>query len=242
MHPIICQIGPFTIYSYGLMMVVAFLTAVSLACRQAKKQGIDPNIIYNLCFYSFIAGILGARIFFVVEHFRDYLAEPLEIIMLQHGGMSWFGGFTAGSLTALYYVKRNKLRIYTVLDLLAPFLALGHAIGRLGCFLNGCCYGRENKIWGMYFPAHDAFLIPTQLYSSIILFALFLFLKNLQDKPHRQGQVFLWYLLLYSTKRFFMEFLRADNPHFFYGLSLFQIISAGFFIFACLKLIQLNKR
>ena len=96
MFPIICAIGPFKIYSYGLMLAVSFLLAVTLAKIRAKKEGIDPELIFNFSFFSFIFGIVGARIFYVIENAGYYLREPLEILMLQYGGLSWFGGLIVG--------------------------------------------------------------------------------------------------------------------------------------------------
>ena len=239
MYPEICKVGPFTIFSYGLMLVVAFSVSVSLACRKAASKNIEPDRIFNLAFLSFISGVIGARIFYVIENFGYYAREPIEIIKLQHGGLSWFGGLAAGSIAAAVYIKKNKLGVYRVLDLIAPFIALAQAIGRVGCFLNGCCYGKESSA-GIYFPAHDKTLIPTQLYSSLLLLAIFLVLRVLQDRPHRDGEVVFTYLLLYSLKRFFIEFWRADNPAIFHHLTLFQLISLALFCAAFIKLILIR--
>lgn len=228
MYPIICTIGPFTLYSYGLMLALAFLTAAYLTGRQAKKENIDKEIIFNALFFAFICGIIGARILYVAQNFGLYRARPIEIIMLQHGGLSWLGGLISGSLWAVGYLKRKKIPVYKALDLAAPFAALGQAIGRVGCFLNGCCYGKGD--------------IPAQLYSALILIFIFIILRILQDKPHKEGEIFFTYLLLYALKRFFIEFLRGDTRIIFSGLSLFQVTSLGLFIFALVKLTFLKAR
>jgi phosphatidylglycerol:prolipoprotein diacylglycerol transferase len=239
MYPEICTIGPFTIYSYGIMLVMAFLVSVSLACKKAAKLNINPDKIFNLAFFSFLSGIVGARIFYVVENFGYYAKNPAEIIKLQHGGLSWFGGLALGALFAFLYVKKNKLGAYKVLDLLAPFIALAQAIGRIGCLLNGCCYGKESA-FGIYFPVHNKTLIPTQLYSTLLLLAIFIFLRYLQERPRRGGEIVFTYLLLYSLNRFFIEFWRADNPQVFMHLTLFQIISLILFCVALAKLIAIK--
>jgi len=243
MHPTICTIGPFTVYSYGLMLVVAFMAGTTLAGARAKAEGLNPDIIFNLAFSAFVCGIIGARIFFVVENLGYYLLEPLEIIMLQHGGMSWFGGLALGSLSAFIYLKIKRQPVFKILDLVAPYLALAQAIGRIGCLLNGCCYGRESVL-GIYFPAQEAVLIPTQVVSSVALVLIFLILRFFQDRPHRQGEVLLAYLLLYSVKRFLVEFWRADNPVILGSLTLFQVLSIAVFCasLAGLVFIRNSKR
>lgn len=237
MHPEICSIGPVVVYSYGAMLVIAFFTAVSLACAEAKREGVNPDLIFNLNFIVFIFGIIGARAFFVVENLSYYLKDPFEIIMLSRGGMSWFGGLVLGLISGLIYLKKKKQKIYEILDLAVPFLALAQSLGRIGCFLNGCCFGKES-VYGIYFPVHGLVLIPTQLYSSFILLLIFIILRFIQLRPHRLGQVFYAYLFLYSIKRFFIEFLRADNKLIIFDLTLFQLISIAIFIIATLKLIN----
>ncbi len=244
MLPEICHLGSFTIYSYGLMLVAAFFVCAYLASRQAQKEKIDPEDIFNLCFYVFIFGIIGSRLFYVVNNFSFYVRNPLEIIMLQHGGMAWFGGLIFGGLAALVFIKKNKLSLFKSLDLLVPFVALAQAIGRIGCLLNGCCFGRASK-FGLYFPVFDQVLIPTQLYSSLLLLLIFFILRFLQDRKHASGVILCVYLLLYSLKRFFIEFLRNDSPRIFYGLTLFQLLCIGVFIFSLLlltKILQDTKK
>ncbi|MFA5096070.1 MAG: prolipoprotein diacylglyceryl transferase [Candidatus Omnitrophota bacterium] len=242
MHPIICQFGPFTVYSYGLALVVSFLAASYLAQKQALRCGLDPQAVFNLLFISFICGVIGSRLFYVIENFGYYLGNPLEMVMFQHGGLSWFGGIFLGCLSALCYLKIKKLPIYKTLDLLIPFVALGQAIGRIGCFLNGCCYGKPSIPHGVYFPGLDAQLIPTQIYSSAAMFLIFLFLKRQLERPHRDGQVLFTYFLLYSIKRFTIEFWRADNPVLAYGLTLFQYISIIVFAAALWQLVSAGRK
>jgi len=228
MLPEICRIGSFTIYSYGLMLVLAFFVCAYLTSLQAKKENLDPERIFNLLFLVFIFGIIGSRIFYVLINALFYLHNPLEIIMLQHGGMAWFGGLIFGLAAAVLFIKKHKMNLLKTLDLLAPFIALGQAIGRIGCLLNGCCFGRESE-FGIYFKVFEKILIPTQLYSSLFLLLIFIILRFKQDNKHLPGEILCSYLFLYSLKRFFIEFLRNDSPRIFYGLTLFQILCLAMF-------------
>ncbi|MDO8488767.1 MAG: prolipoprotein diacylglyceryl transferase [Candidatus Omnitrophota bacterium] len=228
MLPEICHIGSFTIYSYGLMLVLAFFACTYLAGLEAKKEGVNPDFIFNLCFFVFISGIIGCRIFYVFNNLNFYLRNPLEIIMLQHGGMAWFGGLIFGTAAAVVFIKKNKMSLLKILDLLVPFIALGQSIGRIGCLLNGCCYGSPSE-FGIYFKVFDQVLIPTQLYSSLFLLLIFLILRFMQDRKHATGQILSAYLFLYPIKRFFIEYFRNDSPRIFYGLTLFQILSLVMF-------------
>ncbi|RKY31441.1 MAG: prolipoprotein diacylglyceryl transferase [Candidatus Omnitrophota bacterium] len=241
MYPIICKIGPFTIYSYGLMLAIAFIVVSWLVTKRAKKENIKLDFIFDFLFLVFILGIIGARLFFVIENSGYYVKHPSQIVMLNYGGLSWYGGLLAGVTTAIIYLKKKGLSVYNTLDLVIPFLALGQAIGRTGCLLNGCCYGKASR-FGIYFPVHDAVLIPTQLYSSLLLILIYIFLRYVQERPHRKGEIFFSYLALYSLMRFIMEFLRADNPVVFSGLTLFQVLSLLIFLLSSLKLLMIKKR
>ncbi|MDD5156238.1 MAG: prolipoprotein diacylglyceryl transferase [Candidatus Omnitrophica bacterium] len=240
MHPVICTWGPFSIYSYGMMLAIAFVVGSALAAMEAGRRNIEPDIIFNLCFVIAISGVIGARIFYVATNLGEYLRDPLEIFMLQHGGLSWFGGLMLGAAAGIAYVRHKKLPLLKILDLMSPFVALAQSIGRIGCLLNGCCFGRESA-YGLYFPVHDKVLIPTQMYSSLFLVFLFIILRILQDRPHKQGYVFFSYLALYSVGRFFIEFWRADNPAVIFNLTLFQVLSIVLFCIALFGFLSLKK-
>jgi len=223
------------------MVALGFVLALFLIMSEARRQMINANLVFNLCYGIFICGVLGARAFYVLHHFGYYSKNPWEIFMFQHGGMSWFGGLFAGSFFGIAYLKSKRLSIPLFLDLLAPFVALAQAVGRIGCFLNGCCYGKPSP-FGIYFPTHDKVLIPTQLYSAFALVLIFFALRFIQLRPHVKGQVFLSYLALYSTKRFLIEFLRDDTPPLFAGLTLFQFLSIAVFIFSVSMLFYIIGR
>ncbi|HOW35893.1 MAG TPA: prolipoprotein diacylglyceryl transferase [Candidatus Omnitrophota bacterium] len=226
MHPVICQIGPLTVYSYGAMLAVAVVVCSFLLQRAAKARGFNPDIIFDLVFWSVVSGIIGSRIFFIFLNLTYFVERPSEIVMLQHGGLAWQGGLIAGTLTAIIFFKRKKLPIAQTVDFVAPYVALGQAIGRIGCFLNGCCYGSE-AAWGIYFPVHEAKLHPTQLYDALGLLVIFLILKKYETIRKTPGEVFCLYLFLASLQRFAVEFFRADHSIVWLGLSIFQIVSIG---------------
>lgn len=228
MHPLICKVGPFAIYSYGVMLAFAFLVSSYLAKKKAQTVGISPEIIFNLAFIAFIFGIIGGRLLYVIFNFDYYIDNLSEIFKLWHGGLSWFGGLFLGSVAGIVYINRKGLSVYKVLDVIVPFVALGQAIGRIGCFLNGCCYG----VLGF---------IPIQIFSSLLLLIIFIILGFLQERPHKGGEILFLYLILYSIKRFFVEFWRADNKILMFGLTYFQIIAIAIFFFSVWKLLSLKR-
>jgi phosphatidylglycerol:prolipoprotein diacylglycerol transferase len=241
MHPIICTIGPLTIYAFGLMLALAFFVAVFLAMRYARRIDLDEAFAFNFAFTVFIAGVLGARLFYILQHASYYIRYPQDMALIQKGGLAWYGGLLAAIITALVYVHKKRQRLLEVLDFIVPFVALGQAIGRIGCLLNGCCYGKPAEA-GIFFPVHNAVLIPTQAYSTIGLLAIFIVLRWAQQRPHRTGLIFCGYLMLYSLKRFIIEFFRADNTVIFAGLTLFQLLSLIMFSAAVIAIIRIRTR
>ena len=228
MHPILTKIGPFTIYSYGLMVALGFGIAVYFIYRRAPKFHIDRNKIIDLCVIILAAGIIGARLLYVLLNLRYYLSDPIEIIKLSKGGLVWYGGFLAAILAGAIYIKKNKLDFWEIADLISPYAALAQAFGRIGCFLNGCCYGVAASSGFMFATSRcgdPTLRYPVQLYSAIALILIFSILRIWQDRKQFPGEIFLGYCMLYSYKRFLIEFLRADNPKIFLGLTMSQVIS-----------------
>jgi len=230
MHPVIIKLGPFTIYSYGLLIALGFIIATFLAAKQAARVNIPEDKITTLSMLILISGIVGARACYILLNIKDYIANPVEIIMLTHGGLVFYGGAIFASITAVIYIKRAGLSVLGAADLLSPYIALGHSIGRIGCFLNGCCYGK---------PASGPFVlvfqdgiprIPTQIYSSLLLFLLFIFLSICFRYRKFKGQVFFSYLIFYSAGRVIIENFRGDNMPVILNLTFSQLISAGIFI------------
>lgn len=231
MYPILFNFGFIHIYSYGLMAATAFLVSTFLLNRYAVSLKLNKDFFWNLSFWVLLGGIIGGRLLYIFFNLRFFLENPAEIVMLWHGGLVWYGGFGGGFLLGIWYIKSKKEALLKTLDIIIPFAALGQAVGRIGCFLNGCCYGSPSER-GIYFPAHSGYLIPAQLFSSLSLLVIFIVLRWFQERPRRDGLVVVMYLLLSSLERFLEEFLRNDSSRNFYGWTVFQVISAAFFLSA----------
>ena len=230
MHPIICQIGPIPIYSYGLMLAIAVMVTSFFVARDARKIGVSSDTVYDLAFWVVLLGIIGARVFYISFNLDFFLPHPWEMIMIQKGGLAWQGSLVFGLLTAVIYLRKKQVALWKFLDISAPYVALGHAIGRVGCLLNGCCYGKP-AAWGIFFPALGERLQPTQIYMSLGQIAIFFILRAAQGRMKKDGQVFVLYLLLSSIERFLVEFARADHD-LYGGFSIFQYVCIGIFVLA----------
>lgn len=230
MFPVIFKIGPITIYSYGLMVFIAVIVSLNLLVKEARRMGYDKDTIFDLGITIIFSGIIGARLLYVLLNLDFYIENPKEIFMLHHGGLAILGGMIVAILASSIFMKLKKLPFLITLDLIVPYVALGHSIGRIGCLLNGCCYGFPCKI-GFYFPVHDAILFPVQMLSSLLLLALFVFLRIKLYRPHSTGIIFTSYILYYSFVRFFIEFIRADSSKLLLNLTIFQYFCLALFIF-----------
>jgi len=223
------------------MLVLAFSIAAFLLTREGRRQGLNPELIFNLSFIIILSGIIGGRMLYVILNLNYYLENPVQIIMLRRGGLVWFGGFISGVISCVVYLKYKGLDIYKTFDLVIPYVVLAHSIGRIGCLLHGCCFGKETLQFGLYFPVHDAILIPTQLYSSLALLGIYIILRLRQRRVCRKGEIFFLYLLLYSLCRFFIEFFRGDSKILILGFSIFQVISFAIFILSAVMLIRIKR-
>lgn len=236
MHPIICKIGPLSIYSYGLMIAIGFGLSIIMMYARAPKFGFNRDTISDYLIIVLLSGLAGARLLYILINIKYYVLNPLEMVNLSKGGLVWYGGFIAALLASLCFAKIKRLGFWEMTDFVAPYIAFGQAFGRIGCFLNGCCYG---IIAPPGFPLGESH--PTQIYSAILLFAIFAILLLWQNRRRFAGEIFLGYCLLYSCKRFFIEFLRGDNPRIFLSLTMSQIISVAVFLTAlCIFKIRLD--
>ena len=243
MYPVLIRIFGVPIYSYGFMLAVSFLICVILALRQAANAGIEPHHILDLSLYIIISGIVGARLLYVVQNWSYYSKHLFEIVLINRGGLSLHGGILLAFLVGCIIVKRRRLPAGKIIDLVMLYLPLGIAIGRIGCFLNGCCYGKPtNYFCGVLFPkyslAYQHFktyqvLYPVQLYSALANIAIFVILGTIYKYRKRyDGELLFYFMFYYGTARFLIEFLRADNPLVWYGFDLPQLISLGMVIIA----------
>lgn len=235
MYPILAKIGPFTLYSYGLMVALGILTAIFLIARELRRKNIDPDIAYSLGLAATLGGIIGARLFYVVGRWEQFSGAPLKAIVLQSGGLVWYGGLLGGALACLLVIWRRRLLASVVADAVAPALALGHAIGRIGCLLNGDDYGRATNLpWAMTFPEGSppttVAVHPTQIYESLLHFGIFLLLWFLRKRV-KDGGLFWLAILVLGTERFFIEFLRT-NQIIWAPFTIYHVLSVPLIIIA----------
>ncbi len=234
MHPKLLTTPYFTIYTYGLMLALAYLFALWFLFRAAKREGIDREKVSRLGLWVIIGAILGAKVLMILRSLPFYLEHPQKLFSLgtlQSGG-DFYGGFIGAlAATAIFFARNRHFPRWRVADLCGPAIALGQAIGRIGCFMAGCCYGRSTELpWGVTFtdPAAAEMvgtplgvsLHPVQMYESLLCLLLFFLLLWLLPRKRFDGQVILAYALLYAVIRFFLEFTRgdADRGFLFSGL------------------------
>lgn len=230
MLPRLIQLGPFTLYSFGLMVILGFGAGIALAGRLARERSLPEEAFLDGGFAILLSSIVGARLLFVLLNWHVFAAHLLDIGAVWQGGMSFHGGVAGGVLAAALYLRARRLPLLPMADAAAPGLALGYAIGRVGCFLNGCCYGGPTDLpWGVAFPNVPDGLRhhPTQLYATVLNLGLMALLVRLYRRPHHLGQVMAAYVAGYSTYRFAIESLRkgytADVLAF--GLTQAQVFS-----------------
>ncbi|MDN5294024.1 MAG: phosphatidylglycerol---prolipoprotein diacylglyceryl transferase [Eubacteriales bacterium] len=242
MLPVLFKLGRIEIHSWGLMLAVAVLLGTYLVIRRGVKLDYDADRLLNLTILVLISGIAGARLFYVLFYAPAYyFAHPLEILFVWQGGLVFYGGLLAALTAGWWYVRRQGWSFWDTADLVAPVLALGYGIVRIGCFLNGCCYGKvTSPRWGVIFPAVDNFYrYPTQLYSSAFGFLLFFFLLWWEKRKKFPGQVFLTFLILYGAGRAvieaFRDNLRVWGPVTISQLISFLLIPAGIIAYVYLK-------
>jgi phosphatidylglycerol---prolipoprotein diacylglyceryl transferase len=236
-YPKLFHFGAYSIPTYGVLVALGFLAGLVVAVRLARRSGLPGELISNLAVYCALVGIAGAKLFMFLFDWPFYWNNPGEIFTLstlQAAGV-YHGGFLAALVFAYLYIRTQKLPLALTMDCFAPGIALGHAIGRLGCFAAGCCWGRESHLpWAVTFHSQEAAnvpigvpLHPAQLYESAANLLLFVFLYRLFIQRHRPGVVISLYLILYGVIRFIIEFFRFHEQSLVWGLSLTQWISAG---------------
>jgi phosphatidylglycerol:prolipoprotein diacylglycerol transferase len=246
MHQVLFNIGSLQIRVYGVMTAIAFLTGIYLSSMLAKKKGISPDFIMDLGLVAIACSVIGARLLYVLVWWKYYAAHIIEIFKVWEGGLVFYGGFIGAVIGCIVFIRIRKMKISTVGDIMIIFLPLAHAIGRIGCFYNGCCYGAVNAKFGVIFPAIGDNLphLPTQLYESILDFANFIILILFyRSKKRKEGEVIFLYLFNYGVIRFFMELLRGDPERgFFFGFSTSIIISVVMIIAGLAGIIFLRTK
>jgi phosphatidylglycerol:prolipoprotein diacylglycerol transferase len=250
MYPILFQFGSFKIYAYGFFIAAGFIVGLVLVTLRAKREGIPFGNVVDLFFYTLLSAFLGSRILFVLINFGDYRRNPLHIFNLWEGGLVFYGGLIPAAAVALLYLRRHRLPIWKLADLISPLIALGLFFGRIGCFLAGCCYGEETSLpWGVVFKNPESLarlnvpLHPTQLYDAANGLAIFLFLNWMERRKTFDGQIFWLFLFLYSITRFLIEMVRGDPRGFLFGglLSTSQAVGIVLAIFSLFMLFYMKK-
>ncbi len=254
MYPRLLELGPFTIYTYGVLLAAAFLLGLKLATTRARRRGLDAGRILDLGIYIIVAAIVGGKLLLLVTDFGSFRANPTEFLSLARSGGVFYGGLILAVLVAFWYMRRHALPLWTTFDVFAPGIALGHAIGRLGCLMAGCCYGHATHLpWGITFsdPFTGSYvgtplgtpLHPTQIYESLAEAAILIFLLRLErrrgDFP---GRTFWTYILLYGLSRYAIEFFRGDPRGIVWVFSTSQFISVILVPLSVIMLAYLGSR
>ncbi|MTV50614.1 prolipoprotein diacylglyceryl transferase [Heliobacillus mobilis] len=229
--PIAFQIGPITVHWYGILISSALLIGTLLAQRETVRHGIDPDFLYNLVLWAVPLALIGARVYYVVFNWKYYQNDPSEVIAIWHGGIAIYGALLTAFAVGWFYTRRHGVSFWQMADIAAPSLILGQAIGRWGNFFNQEAYGYPTNLpWAMMIAGEMRH--PTFLYESLWDFSGFLFLLWLRRRPTvRRGEVFLAYLVYYSTGRFFIEGLRMDSEM-LGDFRLAQVIAVGLILFS----------
>jgi phosphatidylglycerol:prolipoprotein diacylglycerol transferase len=254
MYPRLLELGPITVYTYGVLLAAAYLLGLKLAMVRAKSRGLDEARVLDLGIYIIISALIGAKLLLFVTDFQTFKNDPRELLTLARSGGVFYGGLILAVVVALWYIRRVGLPLWTTCDMFAPGIALGHVIGRFGCLFAGCCYGKPTtEPWGITFTdqfARDNVgtplgvpLHPTQLYEAgaELLILVFLLTTERKGRPFA-GRTFWLYMLLYAVSRYVIEFFRGDERGTVGIFSTSQFISVILAPLAIVMLIYLARR
>lgn len=246
MYPIIFQYKSLTIGGYGIMLGLAFYLAFLLAEREFKFNGINPELAYKLLIAAIPTAIIGAKLFHIIDYFDEFLQSPMSMLF-SGSGLTVYGGYIAAILVCILIIKKNKQNVLRILDLAAPALALGYAIGRIGCHVAGDgCYGiATDSFLGVAYPnglsPTTAPVYPTPLFESFISFIICAALLRIRKHDVPDGFLFFLYIMLNGASRFCIEFIRI-NPKAALGLSQAQIIALLFFLTGSMGIFLVMRR
>jgi phosphatidylglycerol:prolipoprotein diacylglycerol transferase len=254
MHPVLFEAGRFTIYTYGVLLAAAYLLGLQFALVRARRRGLDADRVMDLGIYIIISALVGAKLLLVVVDVGHYWRNPGEILTVARSGGVFYGGLILAVIVALWYLRRHRLPMWTTTDVFAPGIALGHVVGRLGCLMAGCCYGRPTDVpWAITFTDTlaaknvgtplDVPLHPTQLYEAgaeLLILAVLLATEH-KGRPF-PGRTFWGYLLLYGISRFAIEFFRGDPRGMVGAFSTSQFVSLVLVPLSLVMLIRLGRR
>jgi phosphatidylglycerol---prolipoprotein diacylglyceryl transferase len=253
-HPILFELGPITIYSYGVLLAAAYLLGLWMAARRARQAGLDGNKVLDLGIWVIIAALVGAKALLFVVEFDQFTSSWQEFMTLLRSGGVFYGGLIAAVLVCIYQLRKHRLPLWISGDLFAPGIALGYMVGRLGCLMAGCCYGKPTDVpWAITFtdpaanfnvgtPLNQP-LHPTQIYESGAGFLILLLLLFIERRGRAfPGRTFWSFVLLYSVSRFVIEFFRGDDRGMpLAALSTSQLISLVLFPLSLIMLWYLSR-
>lgn len=237
MFPLLLELGPVSIYTYGVLLAAAYLLGLWFATVRARARGLDATRVTDLGIYIIISALVGAKLLLVVVEFDHFRQDPSEIWTILRSGGVFYGGLLLATGVAFWYMRRHRLPLWTTCDAFAPGIALGQAVGRVGCLMAGCCYGKPTELpWGITFTHPlaasnvgtplDVSLHPTQLYESAAVLVILALLLLLERRGRSfPGRTFWCYLLLYPSARFGIEFFRGDPRG-----TVFEILSTSQFV------------
>jgi len=236
---------------YGVMMALAFLAGLWTATRRARLVNVSGDIIADVTLWLMVGSIVGARFVYVTTYWKQEFADQpfREVFMIQHGGLVYYGGLIGASVAGIIYLAWKKFPVWKIADILAPSIALGSIFGRIGCLLNGCCYGRACDLpWAIHFPAdhetHGAAVHPTEIYDALLNLVLYVFLAWLFRRKKFDGQIIATYLIIYAVFRSIAESFRGDYPtdHVHAGLTSAQLVSVPIFVTGIILAVILTRR
>lgn len=218
MYPVLFQIGSFKLHAWGLMLLIGFLASVYRGTKAAPRYNFDPGAVWDCSLLGLFGGVIGGRLAFILQELPHYSKNPAEVFMIWTGGMTSYGGIIGGLAVGLWAAKKRGFHIGDAADLAAVSMPIGYFFGRLGCFLNGCCYGTHcDAPWAMTFKDEAGTLHqnvhPTQLYSMIAALIMFAALSTLEKLPRRRfrGELLPLFAVFYGVYRFIVEFWRAQS-------------------------------
>jgi phosphatidylglycerol:prolipoprotein diacylglycerol transferase len=254
MFPKLFELGPITVYTYGLLLAAAYLAGLQLALYRARRAGLDANKVMDLGIWVIVSALVGAKALLILIDFDYFVEHPGDIFSVARAAGVFYGGLIAAVSVGFWLIRKYQLPFWTTCDLFAPGIALGHTVGRLGCFAAGCCFGRETHVpWAVTFtnplatqfgtPLHVP-LHPTQLYESaaelLILVGLLAFERRGRQFP---GRTFWAYMAVYAISRFVIEIYRGDQRGFVMdALSTSQFISVLLLPLSLVMLYVLSRR
>ena len=251
LRPVLFEIYGIRLYSYGLMIAIGVIVAVSLGERLIKKIGLNSDDMYSLSVYALIGGVLGGKLLYIIVEIRHFINNPYEFISTLGSGFAIYGSILGGIIAVYIFCTRKKLKLLKVLDLIIPCVAIAQGFGRIGCFLAGCCYGKvTDSIIGVCFnspfTSDGLKRYPTQIFSSAFDFALGIFLfwywSKVRKNEETSGKVFALYLIIQCVGRFAIEFIRDDPRGNIGPFTTSQFIGIFGFAFGVIFFILNNSR